>query len=320
VVNQLNAQTSQYGNLWGISANDTHGSWNKLTWLARADAQITDTTMTYASVSTGFKSGNIEDGGLLAAPETLTNYEVGSKSRFFGGRATLNLAAYYSNFTGYQVNQAITTRDANGNIIGSQIVTTNAKGAKAYGIEAELTANITRYDRLNLSGTVQKTKLDDLITVDNRIYNNTPANLENLKGNELPHAPRFSATASYEHDFVMDNSGKITPRLTVHYETSSWLTYFNGDVASRYPTANQAGKGTLGTAFDKQDAFAKVDIALGYTAPGGKYQIEAFAQNLTDHRIRTSAGVSGPTNNLPAVFLSNYEAPRTWGVRLRAGF
>lgn len=320
VVNQLNAQTSQYGNLWGISANDTHGSWNKLTWLARADAQVTDTTMAYASVSTGFKSGNIEDGGLLAAPETLTNYEVGSKSRLFGGRATLNLAAYYSNFTGYQVNQAITTRDANGNIIGSQIVTTNAKGAKAYGIEAELTANITRYDRLNLSGTVQKTKLDDLITVDNRIYNNTPNNLENLKGNELPHAPRFSATASYEHDFVMDNSGKITPRLTVHYETSSWLTYFNGDVANRYATANQAGKGTLGTAFDKQDAFAKVDIALGYTAPGGKYQIEAFAQNLTDHHIRTSASVSGPTNNLPAVFLSNYEAPRTWGVRLRAGF
>jgi iron complex outermembrane receptor protein len=320
VVNQLNAQTAQYGNLWGISPNDTHGSWNKLTWLARADAQVTDTTLAYASVSTGFKSGNIEDGGLLAGPETLTNYEVGSKSRFFGGRATLNLAAYYSNFTGYQVNQAITTRDANGNIIGSQIVTTNAKGAKSYGIEAELTANITRVDRLNLSATVQKTKLDDLITVDNRIYNNTPANLENLKGNELPHAPRFSATASYEHDFVTDKGGRVTPRATIHYETMSWLSYFNGDVASRYTGGNQAGKGLLGTAFDKQGAFAKVDLSLAYTTPGGKYMIEAFTQNLTDHRIRTSSGVSGPTNGLAPVFLSNYEPPRTWGVRLRAGF
>jgi iron complex outermembrane receptor protein len=320
VVNQLNAQTSQYGNLWGISPNDTHGSWNKVTWLARADAQVTDSTLAYASVSTGFKSGNIEDGGLLAGPETLTNYEIGSKSRFFGGRATLNLAAYYSKFTGYQVNQAITTRDANGNIVGSQIVTTNAKGAKSYGIEAELTANITRNDRLNLAATVQKTKLDDLITVDNRIYNNDPANYENLKGNELPHAPRFSATATYEHDVVMDNGGKLTPRFTLHYETRSWLTYFNGDVASRYAPADQAGKGLLGTAFDQQKAFAKIDIALAYTMPGGKYMVEAFAQNLTDHRIRTSASVSGPTNGLSPVYLSNYEPPRTWGVRLRGSF
>ena len=103
VVNVLNAETASlgYGNLWGISPNDTHGKWNKVTWLARADANITDTTLVYGSVSTGFKSGNIEDGGLLAGPETLTNYEVGSKSRLFDGRMTLNLAAYYEDFKGY---------------------------------------------------------------------------------------------------------------------------------------------------------------------------------------------------------------------------
>ncbi len=94
-------------------------------------------------MSTGFKSGNIEDGGLTAKPETLTNYEVGLKQRFLDGRATLNLAAYYSDFKGYQVNQAITTRIASGQITGSQLVTTNAKGATAKGLEAELNANIT---------------------------------------------------------------------------------------------------------------------------------------------------------------------------------
>ena len=39
----------------------------------------------YASVGTGFKSGNIEDGGQATVPETLTNYEVGMKSRFSTG-------------------------------------------------------------------------------------------------------------------------------------------------------------------------------------------------------------------------------------------
>jgi len=322
LVNTLNAQTAQYGNLWGISNNDAYGKWNKLTWLARADAQITQGTLAYGSVSTGFKSGNIEDGGLLAGPETLTNYEVGTKSRFFDNHVTLNLAAYYEDFKGYQVNQAVTTRNAAGDIIGSQIITTNAKGAKAYGFEAEMTANLTRTDRINLSGTYQHTEFKDLFTVDNRIYNNTPDNIENLKGNQLPHAPHFSATGTYEHDFELANAGRITPRFTLHYETSSWLTYFNGDVASRYPTANQAGKGLLGTAFDKQDAFARIDLGLNYTAPGGQYEVEAFALNLTDHRIRTSSGVSGTvgTNGLSTVFLSNYEPPRTWGVRVRAKF
>jgi len=322
VVDALNAETAQYGNLWGISPNDTHGKWNKLTWLARADAQVTDGTMVYGSVSTGFKSGNIEDGGLLAGPETLTNYEVGSKSRLFDNHVTLNLAAYYEDFKGYQVNQAVTTRDSAGNIIGSQIITTNAKGAKAYGLEAELTANITRTDRLNIAATYQHTRFKDLLTVNNGIYNNVPENIENLKGNELPHAPHFSATGTYEHDFELDNGARITPRFTLHYETRSWLSYFNGDQVGGYAPEDQAGKGLLGTDYDKQKAFAKIDLGMTYAAPGDRYEIEAFSLNVTDKRIRTSAGVSGSigTNGLPSVFLSNYEPPRTWGVRVRAKF
>jgi iron complex outermembrane receptor protein len=302
---------------YGVSNNDTHGKWNKLTYLARADADITDHTFGYASISSGFKSGNIEDGGLLAGPETLTNYEVGLKQKFLDNRATLNVAAYYSDFKGYQVNQAITTRDANNNVTGSQIVTTNAKGAKAYGIEAELAANFTRQDHVQIAASVQKTKFDTLLTVDNRLYNNTPANIENLAGNELAHAPRFSATGSYEHDFQLANGGSLSPRATVHYETSSWLSYFNGDVASRY--ADPTGKGTFGTGFDKQKAYAKIDLALRYSAPDDRYAIEAFGLNVNDKKIRTSAGAFGPPNNAP-VFLSNYMAPRTWGVRASAKF
>ncbi len=100
----------------------------------------------------------------------------------------------------------------------------------------------------------------------------------------------------------------------------SWLSYFNGDVASRYAPANQAGKGLLGTSFDQQASYAKIDASLSYTAPGGRYMVEAFGQNLTDHHIRTSASVEGTSVGLPAVFLSNYEPPRTWGVRVRANF
>jgi iron complex outermembrane receptor protein len=309
---------------FAISNNDVKGKWDKLTYLARVDADIAPDTLAYASLSTGFKSGNIQDNAGLTDPETLTNYEVGLKTRFLDRRVTLNLAAYYSDFKGYQVNQAVTFRDADGNVVRSQIVTQNAEGAKAYGLEAELNANITDNDRLQFSGAIQKTKLDDLESVDGRLYDGGKASsIAQLKGNELAHAPRFSATASYEHDFELPSGATITPRVTTHYETKSWLSYFNGDanpfVSANLPADNMPDRGTNGTDWDKQKAYFRSDASIRFTSADQKYSVEAFVQNIENSKIRTGAGAFGAPRYDP-VFLSNLQPPRTWGVRARANF
>ncbi|MEG3086991.1 TonB-dependent receptor [Sphingomonas sp. PB4P5] len=309
----LNAQ----GGNFSISSNDVKGSWGKLTYLARLDADLTDNVLGYASVSSGFKSGNIQDGGETTDPESITNYEVGFKTRLFDRRVTFNAAAYYSDFSGYQVNQVRTTRDANGNTIASQIVTENAEGATAYGLEAELVANVTNHDRLQFSSSLQKTKLKDLATIDGRFDNSSDVTaIRQLKGNELAHAPRFSATATYEHDFELANGGSITPRATVHYETASFLTFFNGDRTDRVVGGVPVN---YGTRFDTQKAYSRTDLALRYNAPGDKFVIEAFVQNVEDRAIRTNATTFGPTR-YPPVFLSNLQAPRTFGARVKAAF
>jgi iron complex outermembrane receptor protein len=309
---------------FSISNNDVKGKWNKLTYLGRVDADIAQDVLGYASISTGFKSGNIQDNAGLTDPETLTNYEVGLKTRFLDRRVTLNLAAYYSDFKGYQVNQAVTFRDAAGNVVRSQIVTQNAKGATAYGLEAELNANLTDSDRLQFSGTLQKTKLDELESVDGRLYDGGKASsIVELKGNELAHAPRFSATASYEHDFTLASGATITPRFTTHYETSSWLSYFNGDanpfVNANLPADNMPNRGTNGTDWDKQKAYFRSDASLRFTSPDQNYSVEAFVQNIENAHIRTGAGAFG-TPRYDPVFLSNLQPPRTWGVRAKANF
>ena len=305
---------------FGISPNDTKGKWNKLTYLGRADADLAPGILGYASISTGFKSGNIQDGGLLTDPESLTNYEVGLKSRLFDNRATFNVAAYYSDFKGYQVNQAVTFRDAAGNITSSQLVTQNAKGAKAYGVEAELAWNFTDTDRVQFAGTVQKTKLEELQSVDGRIYNSSDlGKIVELKGNELAHAPRFSATATYEHDFVLAGGGRITPRFTTHYETKSWLTYFNGD-SNPFVNPNTTGtvRGVYGTGFDRQKAYFRSDAAIRFEPENKRFLIEGFVQNIQNNHVRTGAGSFGaPTT---PVFLSVLQPPRTYGVRARANF
>ncbi|WP_404478298.1 TonB-dependent receptor [Novosphingobium sp. BL-52-GroH] len=309
---------------FSIASNDVKGKWDKLTYLARVDADLAEDTLGYASISTGFKSGNIQDNAGLTDPETLTNYEVGLKTRLFDRRLTLNLAAYYSDFKGYQVNQAVTFRDDAGNVIRSQIVTQNAKGATAYGLEAELTANLTDNDRLQFSGTLQKTKLDDLESVDGRLYDGGKASsIVQLKGNELAHAPRFSATASYEHDFVLASGATITPRISTHYETRSWLSYFNGDanpfVNVNDPADNMPDRGTNGTDWDRQKAYFRSDASLRYQSADRNYSVEAFVQNIENGRIRTGAGAFG-TPRYDPVFLSNLQPPRTWGIRAKANF
>ncbi|MFW2828898.1 TonB-dependent receptor [Sphingomonas sp. ID0503] len=307
---------------FSISKNDVKGKWNKVTWLARADADLAPGILGYASVSTGFKSGNIQDNAGLTDPETLTNYELGLKNRLFDNKVTLNVAAYYSDFKGYQVNQAVTFRDADGDVISSQIVTQNAKGATAYGFELEAVANFTPNDRLQLSGTVQKTKLDELASVDGRLYNSSlPSAVAQLKGNELAHAPRFSGTISYEHDFELANGGKITPRFTTHYESKSWLSYFNGD-SNPFVTANTDGipnRGNWGTDWDRQKAYFRSDFSLRYEPDSRAYLVEAFVQNIENKHIRTGAGSFGAPRYDP-VFLSNLQPPRTYGVRVKANF
>ncbi|QXQ05549.1 TonB-dependent receptor [Sphingosinicellaceae bacterium] len=309
----LNAQ----GGAFAISSNDVKGHWNKLSWLARVDADLMPGMLGYASVSTGFKGGNIQDGGETTRPETITNYEVGLKSRLFDRKLTLNLAAYYSDFKGYQVNQVRNTLDSAGNTIASQIVTENAKGATAYGFEAEAVANLTDDDRLQVSATVQKTKLKTLITVDGRFDDaGNVLNQRDLKGNELAHAPRFSMTATYEHDFHLANGGTITPRGTIHYETRSWLSFFDGDRTNRVVNGVPV---YYGSDFDKQKAYTRSDIALRYTPAEDKWMIEGFVQNVEDGHIRTNASTFGPTRYAP-VFLSNLQAPRTFGGRVRVNF
>jgi len=314
---QLVALLNAQGGNFSISNNDVKGDWGKLTYLARLDADLTENVLGYASVSSGFKSGNIQDGGETTNPESITNYEVGFKARLFDHRVTFNAAAYYSDFSGYQVNQVRTTRDAAGNTIASQIVTENAKGATAYGLEAEMVARITPHDRLQFSASAQKTKLKNLATIDGRLDNSGDVTaIRQLEGNELAHAPRFSATATYEHDFVLPNGGSITPRATVHYETASFLTFFNGDRTNRVVGGVPI---YYGSQFDTQKAYSRTDLALRYNAPGDKFVVEAFVQNVEDKAIRTNASAFGPTR-YPPVFLSNLQAPRTFGARIKAAF
>jgi iron complex outermembrane receptor protein len=126
-------------------------------------------------------------------------------------------------------------------------------------------------------------------------------NCLDVTGNELAHAPDAQLNVAYEHDFDLASGARITPRISAHYETESWLSPFN------------LGDG------DRQDAYAKGDVTVRYQAPEAKWWMDVYVDNISDERVRTNAG---RTQVSPGqfVYLSQYLPPRVVGVNFGYAF
>ncbi|QNA89055.1 TonB-dependent receptor [Massilia sp. Dwa41.01b] len=277
-----------------VPGNDGVFKGSKVTGLVRVNYDLDRNNMVYASVATGYKSGGTQDRGLTYQPETLTNYEIGSKSTFMGGAVRVNNALFYSNFKDFQFNSPVNFSD------GSRgLAIENAEGAKVYGLESEIAARLSPSDRLSITLAFLKAELGRLVagsndyalppcTVDTRI-----ATCLDVSGNKMPHAPRFSTTIQYQHTFRLADGANLVPRITAHYETDAELSVFN-----------------LGPE-DRQEAYATGDIGLRYQNGKG-WWIDAWVRNVNDKKIKTSAfNGFGP-------WLAQYKPPRTIG--LNTGF
>jgi iron complex outermembrane receptor protein len=206
----------------------------------------------------------------------------------------------------------VTTRDAAGDILATQTKQVNAQGVTGYGLELEVAAKPTPLDTLQFASSVQKTKMQNLLTVDSRLYSLNPAdplaNVANIAGNELPHAPRLSMTLGYDHAFPLPNGDSILPHVAFHYETRSWLSYY--DEAT--PVAGVSD-------WDQQRAYTRTDFTVTYRGGGEyKYEVQGYVQNIEDKDVKTNsdiykvAGVNNP--------VALYMPPRTFGFKARYRF
>jgi iron complex outermembrane receptor protein len=106
----------------------------------------------------------------------------------------------------------------------------------------------------------------------------------------------------------MPNGDAVVPRASVHYETMSWLSYYNETV----PIGGVSD-------WDQQKAYHRTDLSLVYKGQGDKkYEVEAYVKNVENNNIKTNAGVDDVLNvPYPTAI---YQPPRTWGIKLRYSF
>ncbi|MEO8671138.1 MAG: TonB-dependent receptor, partial [Tahibacter sp.] len=286
--------------------NDGRYSASKPTWLLRLDADVSDSAFVYGSVSTGYKSGGLQDGGAPYKGETLTNYELGVKFTGWDGHLTWNNALYYEDFKNFQLAAPITFTDGSRGLGFS-----NVQGStRVSGFESELGVQLSDADTLHLVlSTIFQKKLGTLIYAGSNDYGGLPAcapasgigSCLDVSGNELAHAPDATLNLIYEHRFTLANGGTLMPRISAHYESSSWLSPFN-----------------LG-AGDEQESYTRGDLMLRYTPPAGAWWAGVYVNNVSDEKIRTSAGRAAIGNGV-FIYTSQYQAPRTFGVNFGVDF
>jgi len=279
--------------------NDGKYTGGKTTGLLRANYDVSKQLMVYGSVATGYKSGSVQDGGNTYKPETLTTVEFGTKQTLAGGSIKFNNSVYFSDFKDFQFSAPVLQSD------GSRaFLTDNVEGAKVQGFESELAWKITPADRLQATMAFTDTKLGYLIGLSNDYNLPGPCTLVNIgngcvlvTGNKMAHAPTFQATFQYEHAFNLADGATLTPRISLHYETDSFLSIFNyGEM-------------------DTQKAYTRTDLGLRYNS-GKSWYVDGFIRNLEDANIKTSAA-GGPTL---ARAVAQYMPPRTLGVNIGFNF
>lgn len=242
----------------GLIALTTDGAvcdsqdWQEVTPRLVADYDISDTIMTYASVSAGYKAGGFNpsttdtDGDFIGDtvnafdPETNITYEWGLKSEFMDNRLRLNVAAFLSQYEDIQVQSATV----------AGIVIDNASEADIRGGEVELTFAAT--DKLTLSANYA---LADGEYEDDGVYN----------GNQLIFAPEN--TYSLNGQFAQPLAGGELSLFAVYsWQSEMFFSPINTD--------------TL-----RQDSYGLLSGRVAYTPSSERWDIAVRADNLLDEEF-----------------------------------
>jgi iron complex outermembrane receptor protein len=288
----------------------------------------TDDVQFNAQVAKGFRLGGINDPlnlGLCTPADALlygghpsfddektTNYEIGAKTRFSGGRVTLNAAVFMTDIDGLQV-------VADAGSCSSRIIL-NAQ-AETKGAEIEITARPDENWDFGVSGTYAKAEItEDYLP-------GTP--LAGIReGNRLPTSPEFQAAATAGYTFALSSGLESYWRLTAQHVGSSYTQLAdqeagfgrihappNADNSARLIQLGGVPAGTIINFDSELPAYELLNLRFGVR--GDRWEAALFVNNVTDERAFLSLDRERG-RSARVGYLTN--PPRTIGVNYRMNF
>lgn len=173
--------------LGGFTDQKGHSSEDVTTWSASSRYRFTQDIMLYAKVATGYRPGGpnlaIAGANPTVDSDKLISYESGLKSTFLDGRLLLNIAGYYIDWDGIQLQVS--------NAACSCSYLANAGNAISRGAELEGQFSPVAGWRLGYSAAYNKNRLTSLLP-------GAPPFLLNF---QLPGVPEWSAGATADYSW-----------------------------------------------------------------------------------------------------------------------
>jgi iron complex outermembrane recepter protein len=265
---------------------------NKFTYKAGVEYDIAKDHLLYATYSTGFKAGGVNDpvANTTYKPEELNSIELGSKNRFMDNRAQLNVSAFHYDYKNYQVFTVALTSSP------PQVSVLNAAAATLYGVEAEGSFQITSGDRVNASVAYNHTRFDTFIYCSNAYP--CPPGIDR-SNTQLPQAPEWTEVVGYDHDFVFGGGNTFSIGAEARFY-------------SQFDTSIEPARDSHQPAYQMYDAHAS------YQPQGTNWSLNAYINNATNEAVRqfTRELVIGPFD----IHQLSIGAPRTYGAGISAKF
>lgn len=257
--------------------------------------------MTYASYSTGFKSGGFSQrigpsgASPLPAPpdfepEEVRVYELGFKWDGLDNRLRVNGAAFYSDYDDIQVTPLFE---------GIGPVTRNAGEARIVGGELEAQFVPNEFWTADLGVGILDTKYTELSP---EVQVNTTIDGELLitEDTELANAPTASVNASVERRLPLEGLGELSARLDWTYTSPLFNDVLNSPELRR-------------------DTLHLIGANVGFTSANGLWQVSLLGRNLTDEDYIISGNAERFAGNI-GYTQGVFARPREVWARIRRNF
>ena len=289
---------------------------DKPTWLLGLDYKPTDDLLLYAKYARGYRGGGVNQTAINNEtwdPEKLDTYEVGLKSSFSGAvRGSLNLSAFYNDFSNQQVTLSIP--NCTGRPTCSPVPVAGVQNIGRSTIKGiELDAMVEPVEGLRLEVGYAyldaKVKSTEAAPCDNNAYNCVDGVFLQA-GDRLPFAPKNRITATATYRLPVDESvGRISLGATFTHTDSQYASHHSDH-------AFAAGIIPFNSSIIPKTDLLTLNLNWNDVA-GLPVDLALFATNVTNEKYTVAA-----TSNLSSVgadFVLLGE-PRMYGLRLKYRF
>ena len=261
---------------------------NRVTWKVGLDWDVTPQNLFYATASTGFKSGGVNQVSVASglptayAPETILAEEVGFKNRFLDNRLQVNIDGFHYDYKGFQVYGGINLP------VGLFFATLNSQQATFFGGELDAKYRLTDVDQLGVTGSILHARFDKFVV----------PNLGDYSGNQAPDAPRFQWGVNYQHVFMLANADNINFNI-------------NSDLIGPQHADYSNNPGSI------QSTYTRTGVSVTYER-SDNWTVTAYIRNIENTAVPNTWSTAAPGETPQDVV--TVDPPRTFGVSVKKSF